>query len=842
MKRLAVPTLGLLILASVTNVEAKTCYVRFDGSDQYCTGLQDAAWSGSTDPNLPCAKSSIEGDPNDDIPPGADDECLASGDVIKVYSNAAEGVLYLEAPTINRSGLTIEGYGGSGRPRIGKLSEFADGWTFYVPQDIWQRSYTADNATGVIWGAYVDLVNADPYPRAYEHERMTLAVHQDPNDLMADPNALDPNTCPTSGTPPAYYYLGPGFNYDPNGSLYVRLKPTPEFDVYNTDYLYLGLSHNPNNSKILVSSSDYSLRVRDASNVTLKNLQLEAARGALTLNNAQSVTADNLVIWSGFGAAVRNDGGVSHDFMLKNSSILHDTPYWIAWSDCKNASGPCENQDPNSKSGGMRETMIEPDPNCLRWTLDHNLIRGGHDGLGSENGNKDFVVKYNVFADFHDDPIELEGVDVDRFDIYGNYFTNSLNCLAVGQPADSMDPNSTRIDGPIYYFSNICTLARVPFVDRFRKNDGACCYGTCSFDWSGGRRYGNEGAFKIGPSQQKVNTNIYQNTIFLTDSHPDSGLAFLGSDPNPMRDKEVFNNMFLKMNGRVGQSNYHASATNKLVNRDLYWKMNNDSNYLLASQNYVGTGTALCTGNPGDPNWECQALGGGPSQPYVGTNPVFHDQRTGATRQEGFGCFGSGSCDGIDETVTARWSIRPGSEFWEPELFIPRTTSPACGSGRGSIPAGWPTNHVVDPNATLRSQDIGAVGCDPLPTGWISLWNSFPFSKVWSSQNLASGSAPNGTITQPPWDKTVCPGVSVNFCGNKTDIDGAPPYTYLWDFDNTFGCPSDKTVLCPGNHTFWVGNVTCAVTFKVTDRWGNADPTPMTRVVDVIPECLSPSP
>jgi len=41
MRGLALPILALLILAYVPIAEAKTCYVRFDGSDQYCIGLQD---------------------------------------------------------------------------------------------------------------------------------------------------------------------------------------------------------------------------------------------------------------------------------------------------------------------------------------------------------------------------------------------------------------------------------------------------------------------------------------------------------------------------------------------------------------------------------------------------------------------------------------------------------------------------------------------------------------------------------------------------------------------------------------------------------------------------------
>ena len=588
----------------------------------------------------------------------------------------------------------------------------------------------------------------------------------------------------------------------------------------------------------ITPTSSYSLLVT-APNVVLKNLQLEAARGALTLDGADSLVADNLVIWSGFGAAVFSNGG-SNNVTIKNSSLLHDTPYWVAWSDCKEGSAPCEGQKDDG-SGGMRDAMIEAEVDDTGWILDHNLIRGGHDGIRSTDGNATWTVRYNVFSDFADDPIELEGIGVGTFKIYGNYFTNSLNCLAVGQPVNSNDPNSTRIDGPIYYYSNICSLARIPFVDRFRKSDGSCCFGNeeddegCLLSWSGERRYGNEGAFKIGPSNTAVDTHIYQNTVFLVDSHPDKGIHFLGDDAISMSASKVFNNLFVKTNGRVGESDYHTGETSKIINRNLYWKMNDDNAALIASQNYVGTGSTLCN----SPGWECQGVGGDPNHLYVGSNPVFHSARLYPGKVEGIGCLG-GACDGIDESTSSRWAIRPGSEFVEPELFIPQYgNSPACGAGWGDPngtpwPTLFPTDHVVDPNGALSKETIGAVPCsnsDSVLASWRSQWNSFPFNQIWTTSTMASASAPVATITEPAEDpyEIICPGWHTDFCAEKTDTDGGAPYTYSWTFSALSGgpCPSTKTDLCPQDVTFSYP-AECLVTLTVWDRWLKVDTDQMT--------------
>lgn len=837
MRTLTALAVFILFISLVQVGEAATCWVRSDGNDQYCTGGTDAAWN--TDPN--CAKKTLDGSGGYD---GGLDVCTTNGDIIKLRSNTVEGVLYNEAPTIYNPGITIEGYGGSGRPRIGKV-EALTGWS--GPTDgAYTTTYNTDY-DDIIWGAYIDLKNINS-PKAYEHERMTLIVHEYLADLTSSATAFDAN-CPTSGADPNYLYLGPGFHYNPSSNVFsVRLAATPEFTSYNSDYLDLGLSTDPNNSKILVSSSEYSLRVKGASNVTLKNLQLEAARGALTLDDADTLTVDNLVIWSGFGAAVRGNGPPSNGVTIKNSYILHDTPYWLAWTDCKGDDpAPCAQQQDGS--GGMRDPMIEPDPNTRNWTIEYNVIRGGHDGIATKDGDANFIIRYNVFADFADDPIELEDLDIGRFDIYGNFITNSLNCLAVGQENDGIaDERSTQIDGPIHYYSNICSLARIPFVDRWRKVDGgSCCYGTCKApSWNGQRRYGHEAAFKLGDDTAdyegspaeipiEINTNIYQNTIFLADSHPDEGMFALGADPNVMRGGKVFNNMFLKLNGRGGQENYHTDVP-KMVDWNLYWKMNtaDDPNIdLLGTEDWAGDPNGpLCD----DYGFECHSVGGDPNHLHFGSNPEFHNSKLYAGYYEGLDCFGQ-ECDGIDEATATRWMIKPGSEFMEPELFIPTAGSPGCVAGRADYDSNWPTGlpnkHVINSVGTLDPYDIGAVGCDITATtnAWVSAWDSFPFNQIWTTSTMASASVPVATITEPAEDpyEIICPGSHIDLCAEKTDTDGAAPYTYTWTFSAVSGgpCPSTKHDMCPQDVTFSYP-AECLVTLTMWDRWLKVDTDTMT--------------
>ena len=294
-----------------------------------------------------------------------------------------------------------------------------------------------------------------------------------------------------------------------------------------------------------------------------------------------------------------------------------------------------------------------------------------------------------------------------------------------------------------------------------------------------------------------------------------------------MRGGSVFNNVFMKMNDRVGQSDYYTSVDDKLVDFNLYWKMNSDSdNALIVSQNYIDPNNALCLSH----GMECNGVGGDPNHLYIGSDPVFHVARLYSGTVEGLGCFGN-DCDGIDESTSSRWAIKSGSQFVEPELFMPiYGSSPVYAAGIGDdFPVDLPKHHVVDPNAALNEYSIGAVppdASDSTMQSWNSKWNSFPFNQIWTTSTMASASAPVATITEPaenPYE-IICPGWHTDFCADKTDTDGAAPYTYTWTFSAQSGgpCPSTKTVLCPQDVTFSYPAV-CLVTLSVYDRWLKVD-------------------
>jgi len=335
------------------------------------------------------------------------------------------------------------------------------------------------------------------------------------------------------------------------------------------------------------------------------------------------------------------------------------------------------------------------------------------------------------------------------------------------------------------------------------------------------RRYGNEHAFKLeqGLSASPLNLDIYNNTVFLTDTDPDTGMEFATEDKGTYQ-SEIFNNVFIKINDRVGQAEYPSSASVKptTINWNLYWKMNDDDGPLAGDYHTVGGESDLCDVE----GWECNGVG---AIADVGSDPNMHVERKMGNDLEGFGCINKTACGGVDSDGDPdRWKLLPGSQFWEPEMFVPKASSPVCGAGRSDsnfwapyVSAGA-NRHVVDTNAFLDQDDIGAVSCGIEGTQ-IAKWNEFPFAQVWKSSLLASGSTPVVTITAPnTCPVTVDPNSTVNFCGTKTDADGAPPYTYEWDFSGA-ACPADQDVLCPGYLQMGTSG-TCSVTLRITDRWG----------------------
>jgi hypothetical protein len=812
---------ALHLTLTATSAIAVDCYVRTDGSDisEICSGMGDAGVSLSPD----CAFRTVGH-------AASQAACSAPGTKIRVHG-ASAGSWYAERVSLNHSGtsanpIVVEGYGPT-KPHIGVNVIYAnfEGWTFVPGDNTWYVSYSEGNPSA----AYV--LTSIPY----EHDRVGLINYARYNDLKA----------PATGfrVPDKDYYIGPGIHYDAATSrLYIRLDPTPQVTSYEQQYSNLGFTENsaPSNFQILIAypesnSLDYSIKVA-ASNITIRNLIIEPAHRTVQIAcpadvpaPAQFVRLESNTIWSGNDGAIKGTCA-SQDITIKENRVQHDIPYWVSWGDCKNGTindpnhpepeGPCYEE--------MRFTMIQPslDLNspAKRWTIERNYISGGHDGYGSGGGeaagtpDDKIEIMYNVFEGIADDPFELEEPGVRRHDIYGNLILNSLNCLAVGQ--DTTDTSY----GPFYFHSNTCVLLREPYVNRCPAPGPPC---TCDSSncqagspWNGGREYGHQYAFKIArPTGGAVSSglHVYNNTIVMTDSHPEQGMGVLAQDAsNAMTGSEIFNNMFIKMNQRVGQGggnwSYHTDPS--VLNFNLYWKIHNDNAALLDNDNTV---TTVCT----DLNVECNGLG---NVDYIGTNPMISEV-------EGFGCFADpATCDGVDRSDATLWKIKAGSEYWTPAMFIPKTSSTACGAGRPpeTLTLGFPYMPAME-GIPYDSTDVGAIPCGVSASNW----NVFPFSEVWKSSALASGVPPDGLITQPT-NQTICKGSSITFCASKTDPDGAPPYSYMWDIPamQMPGCPIPPPTLCPGNITF-PNEGTCSYIFRVTDRWGLTDPTPQSRTITV---------
>jgi hypothetical protein len=470
------------------------------------------------------------------------------------------------------------------------------------------------------------------------------------------------------------------------------------------------------------------------------------------------------------------------------------------------------------------------------WVIYGNHIRGLHDGIGTNDGQlsgesfSNITIKYNRIENIHDDPIELEvstvGETMGMVEIYGNFIGNSMTCASIGQQS----PGTW--NGPINFLSNVCVLMRPHHVNRDFANGGN------TFNAGGGLRYGHQYAMKwgvmtgspVGPTD--LNTNVYNNTFVIHDSNPGQGIHLTNHQDNQTGDY-FFNNILISVNGRVGTNPYFLGPAE--INDNLYFTFNNPA--LVAAPGVLGplnlldgvpivndddpTTTDCChTGTCG--NWECSGLG---ALAYEGSDPQIDVL--------GFGCIADGKCTawaadpGVIEgsnDPNAHLQSYPSSWIWEPKLFAPPNGSLVCGAGRGMVPTGLPERPAVDPafaTVPFTASVIGAVPCGTNPTAF----EYFPVNQAWTTVNLASNEPPTATIVSPSsLTVTLCKNSAVNLCGTYAEPDGAPPFSFLWDFcpDGAAcapGAPTPAAVACPGNVVF-ANTGTYIVKYTVTDRWG----------------------
>jgi hypothetical protein len=92
---------------------------------------------------------------------------------------------------------------------------------------------------------------------------------------------------------------------------------------------------------------------------------------------------------------------------------------------------------------------------------------------------------------------------------------------------------------------------------------------------------------------------------------------------------------------------------------------------------------------------------------------------------------------------------------------------------------------------------------------------------------------PNGLIDTPAGNRAILKGESVNFSGTCTDPNGTLQTSFLWDFGAGSGI-ADATVEDPGSVIFdTAGDFT--VRFTCKDGFGEPDPSPDSRTIDVQP-------
>lgn len=97
---------------------------------------------------------------------------------------------------------------------------------------------------------------------------------------------------------------------------------------------------------------------------------------------------------------------------------------------------------------------------------------------------------------------------------------------------------------------------------------------------------------------------------------------------------------------------------------------------------------------------------------------------------------------------------------------------------------------------------------------------------------LQSSNVPNGLILSPTTDVTIQAGQSINFAATATDLDGVVGIVYEWDFGFAVPITQSRTQN-PGLVEFRQSG-TYRVSLRVRDPSGLSDPTPESRVINVL--------
>lgn len=504
----------------------------------------------------------------------------------------------------------------------------------------------------------------------YENERVTLIPYSDIGSFRATTDTY-------SGSK---FYVGPGV-MEIAGRCHIRLAKTTAMRNAEARYgkVFASENANPGGYAILMSQAYSTLTVSGAW-LTFKDITFNQARRTILLEpGAQHVRFEGITAWMGISTFQTFSGPVHH-ITITDSRILGDWPYWVFWSDMKNAP---------KVANLLRGTSINLQGGTHDWVISRNLIRGsGQDLIGTNNGEDRIFVHHNRMENCGDDAFEIEGKaelggrdDIGHIQIHDNYIGNCLVAVSVGQ-------DTRKMTGPLLFYRNVVALLRDHPVNRKAGIN----------HWNGGGQFGYGKMFKqAGSGFAARNVHYYHNTLVMLKAHG-------GIEPTPEHpDGSTFANNIVAMVNDEAVAKYNIGS-NQVIDGNLYWKAN-----ALDGEPLVGGKDSVAELD----NIEQRSIG---AEPKTGSDPQFTSFAPDVV---------AGSAGSL--------ALRANAEVLEPANFMLAGNSPArgkavplsCRGVSGSDEQGRP---LCNNNGSLpdshTATDIGAIPAQ----AQASDYRAFPFA------------------------------------------------------------------------------------------------------------------
>ncbi|WP_445502951.1 hypothetical protein [Microvirga sp. G4-2] len=478
----------------------------------------------------------------------------------------------------------------------------------------------------------------------YENERVLLVPYKGAEHFRASSDAYMDEAAPI--------YAGPGVYYDSSDErIHIRLAKTSDLKAAEARYgpVFPSDFPDPRRYSILLSMARVTLEVA-GSYLTFKDLTVNQATRTIQISaSVHDIRFEGLTVWNGAKGITAEAENV-HNVTITRSRIYGDNPYWIFWSDMKNAPFPALL---------MRVTAIDLHAGAHNWDISYNHIRGSGQDLVSTNTNEDRIfVHHNRLENCGDDAFEIEGsVNVGLVSIHDNYIANCLTALAPGQ-------DTPRFDGPLLFYRNVVSLLRNPPVSRAPGINA----------WDKGQKFGFLEMFKNSDGTRFMtrNVHIYHNTLLLLGS-TGRGVNITPKDPENSR---IANNIIMTVNGPT--NGRYRLGEGQVVDGNLYWKINpNDGLPLAWNANTIRQLSRI-------KGIEAHGIGDVPGR---GTDPRL-----------------AGLNLKIADSASTVWQLEPESEVLTITDFMLCAQSPAIGAGIVIDPI--PAFALPD---SRSSRDIGAI-------------------------------------------------------------------------------------------------------------------------------------